>query len=245
MLEASKRRIVRHILAAESGGRYTAINANTDGAGVSVGLLQWSQAGGGLSELLEAWLRAEPDRLATHLGPDVSTLLAVARQRSLAPVRGEVLWSPAWLDRWRRALSDEALQAVQDALVVSGVHMRAAVQAAQVLNLRSERGLALLFDRAVQQGPSKAKQIAEAVRARLPAADEQQTLYATADAFVEPFRRTTAPDTNQTGRLQWKPVGDRWHLHSGSIDLYATARRRVNTILVDPAFDQPSAPVMT
>lgn len=234
-------RVIRHVLAAESGGKYSAINANTDGAGVSLGLLQWSQAGGGLAELLDAWQRAEPQLLAGYLGGSTAKVLEVARARSLDPVDGVPLWSGVWLARWKAALADPSLRRVQDELVRGGVHMRAAVKAAGVLGVKSERGLALLFDRAVQQGPARVATAAAAVRERMGDTTEYHLLVIVANELVEPFRRKAAPVGSKPGRLTWKQVGDEWHLHSGAVDLYATSRRRVDAILQDDGFDVPTS----
>lgn len=232
-----ERAVVRHVLQAESGGKYTAINANADGAGISVGLLQWSQQGGGLAELLEAWTAAHPGLVEHYLGASHAQVLAVARRRSLDPVDGSVLWSSTWLPRWRAALADRHLQAVQEMVVVNGSHMRGAISAARTLNTSSSRALALLFDRAVQQGPDRVRRAAQTVAARMPAtATELERLRAVADELVERFARSTDPGPQPAGRLQWRLAGPGvWHLYSGDFDLYRTARGRADAILNDPA----------
>jgi hypothetical protein len=234
MITDMGRRIVRHVLASESGGRYTAINKNTDGAGISVGLIQWSQAGGGLAGLLDAMLADAPDRVRLYLGASTDAVVEVARAKSLAPVEGQVLWSEHWLPRWRALLGDTVLQATQDRVVMSGEHMRGAVDAARTLGLSSVRALTLLFDRAVQQGPGRVRSVASRVAA-LGLGSEAAVLKAVSDGLVEPFRRETYPGAGSSSRLTWQQVGNRWHLHSGSIDLYATARGRVDAILADPS----------
>lgn len=229
-----ERRIARLVLRAESGGRYTAINPHQDGAGISVGLLQWSQQGGGLAELLRAWRDADAVRLRAHLGPQLDEVIARADARSLEPVGGHLLWSAPWLARWKAALADPIFQQVQDELVVRGSHMRGAVAAARVLGTTSPRGLALLFDRAVQQGTGAVQAAAARVAAKWPTGTEDQRLRAVADDLVERFRRSSDPGPQPEGaRLHWRRVGSEWHKFSGDFDLYRTARSRADAILTD------------
>lgn len=165
-----RKRVVASTLAYEGGGRYDAMNLNGDGAGLSVGRIQWSQGGGGLTELLEAWAAADPQRFVSYFGPASAQLrgqvASSSRATRLLPVDGAVLWSEPWVSRFRAALRDTSFQRVQDQLLEHGRYMQGALAAARILGgVPTERGFALLFDRSVQQGPDALASAARAVAA--------------------------------------------------------------------------------
>jgi hypothetical protein len=239
--------VVDHVLVSESSRRYDAINANIDGAGISVGLIQWSQVGGGLTELLEHWNYYLRERALEHFGAAWDQVRTIARAKSKAPVGGAQLWEEPWLSRFRAALRDPELQRAQRTLIAQGQYMQGAKEAAIVLGTQSIRALALFLDRAVQQGQGRvlsvARELAEdAVRL---ADDEPELLARFADAMVERFRLAAGPPPASTSsRLQWKAVDGEWHLFSGAMNLYTSSRRRVDAILADPKLsDAPSTAV--
>ena len=58
---ARKRNVLLYVMGHESGSgdsAYLALNRNTDGAGLSVGIIQWAQRPGGLGVLLASLHRA-------------------------------------------------------------------------------------------------------------------------------------------------------------------------------------------
>lgn len=163
MNQDTLQRIARNTVQLESRSDPGAINPSSDGAGVSLGLLQWSQKGGGLHELLTRWYRDAPDALGAALGPRWFDVLDVARRAALDPVDGAPLWQEPWLSRWRVALADPRLVALQRQLVIDGSHMRAAVRAAQAMGLTTHRGWSIVFDRTVQQGAGRVQRAAKTV----------------------------------------------------------------------------------
>ena len=175
-----RNRIVYPTFLHESTGRYDAVNENEDGAGASVGLIQWSQAPGGLAELTNAIWRQRPDLMTRYFGSSAGRMvaqLALPGSEStdyaarLAPIDGARLWQEPWLSRWKKALIDPDIKDIQDGLVLNGSYMRTTLRIAKLFGgTPTERGLALIFDRAVQQGSGKASELARGVVASIPEA---------------------------------------------------------------------------
>jgi len=223
-------------VARNEGGSYAAINPNKDGAGLSYGLIQWSQRTGALGRLLAEMRRADPGAFAASFGSAWQALLTTTATGSLAPVEGAVLWADPWLSRFRGAARVPAFQAVQLRLASEGPWMRAAIDAAGELRVVTERTLALTYDTAVQQGPSHATKAAAALRQALIAAgatsvDYPDLLRAYAERVGAHFRRQSAPASS---RWTWKPVAGAWHAHAGNLDLYRNVTNRRLGILADP-----------
>lgn len=150
--------VVRAVSAHE--GQPGSTNANLDGAGLSYGVLQWTQRSGSLGHLLSLMHAAEPERFAACFGPNASALIDVALAGELDPVDGKQLWQEPWLSRFHQAAQDPRLVAVQYRLAADGQHMAGAVSAARALDVLTVRGLAVCFDRCVQQGAVGAGSIA-------------------------------------------------------------------------------------
>lgn len=151
-----KSRIAKPTIMFESSGRYDAANLNTDGAGLSFGLISWAQKPGSLGVLLQAMQRRDPARFATIFGPSADRLVAATLPGGVVAVDGAYLWQEPWISRFRAAGRDPVFRAVQDDLIFNGPYMAGAISAAMRLGgVPTERGLSLLFDRNVQQGPAK------------------------------------------------------------------------------------------
>jgi hypothetical protein len=126
----------------EGRGDFSALNANTDGAGLSVGLIQWAQSPGRLGELVQTIFASADDRVkaarVAAFGTDSAVHDLLVRHTRAATgadgifrrdwskkarddrdagrsrIRKEIdLLSADWLARFRRALRDPALQGVQ------------------------------------------------------------------------------------------------------------------------------------
>lgn len=200
------------------GGRdgFSSINANSDNSGLSFGLINWSQRGGGLYELLAGMYTMAPAAFGRVFGPGYRTLLQRAREKSLEPVEGALLWEEPWLSRFRSAALDPDLRKVQTDLALYGSYMQAASDAMVTMGLRSERALGVVFDRAVQQGPGRTRRIAQAV------AQEASTL-PTERQRLERFIALITPHAG------------RWA---------ADAKRRADALLTDPSItDRPAITV--
>lgn len=219
-------------------GRYDSVNRNTDGAGLSFGRFQWAQRPGTLGALLAAMEAADPARFRAAFGPHVRDLLTVATKGLMVPVDGAQLWDEPWVSRFVAAGRDPVFQAVQDRLATEGPHFQAAMKAARLLGVVTERGVALMLDTAVQQGPGFATELAAKVRGlyaghTIPMKTVLDTFARMAPAH---FLRTSAP----TGpypkeHLRWEQVGpSAWHVFAGRLDLYEDILRRRLGIVTDP-----------
>lgn len=248
-------------------GTFWSVQRNLDGQGVSYGILQWTQKGGGLASVLGAMQAADPAKFAAIFGPGTDRMMAAVRSRSLAPVDGANLWDEPWLGRLRAAGKVPAFQHAQLKLASSSEYMQASIQIAQLLGVRTERAMVVYFNRAVHQGSAgalgPAKRLAEGWRLgkiRRPNNDRDVILqYAWMCAGI--FRRTSPPSNASGWRLVGSEYpelapGDRlpaktprvpvrqatWHRYAGNwpISLYDLIVYRTRDILNDPSLrDRP------
>ena len=191
-------------------GTYWSVQAHKDGVGVSWGILQWTQAGGGLATILEAVNQAVPGALAAAWGGAAGAVLATVRARSLArvewpgdaqfPAGAYSLWTGPFLRGWVTLGKMTPVQAVQRQVAEQGEHMKGAIELARMFNLRTERALVLFFNRTVHQGVAGATGPARKLLAwyaedptRRPAAP-LHVLGQYAWFCASKFRRTSTPD---------------------------------------------------
>lgn len=227
---------VRRVIAYVSGneGRADSLNRNLDGAGLSFGILQWNQKSGSLGGLLQAMRQADPQAFVRVFGPSWSALLADTFRGGLEPVDGIPLWQEPWVSRFVAAGRYPRFVEVQWFVAEHGEHFQGALDVARILGVRTERAMALFFDRAVQQGPAAARQMAEQLRASgvpgYPA-----VLRAFAELAASRFRRSSPPETPyysaRAKHIVWKQVGTEWHAVAGRWDLYRDVRERTNKAL--------------
>jgi peptidoglycan hydrolase-like protein with peptidoglycan-binding domain len=158
----------------EGSGKFTAQNRNTDGAGLSFGLIQWAQKPQRLNELLRAFRSAQPalfvgifgdgsadraDRLVAH----------TARPRGGTDDAGRTtdpafdLVREPWTSRFREAGLHRELQRVQVAAALRAFETSLAAIRSFAPRVRSERGVAFLLDVANQHGDGGARSIFRAV----------------------------------------------------------------------------------
>ena len=158
----------------EGGGKFTAQNRNTDGAGLSFGLIQWAQRPGRLNELLRAFRAAEPEAFVRVLGGGDAGLAErlvahTARPNGGVDARGRAtdpafeLARDPWTGRFREAGLDRKLQGVQVAAALRAFATSLAGIRAFAPQVRSERGVAFLLDVANQHGDGGARSIFKAV----------------------------------------------------------------------------------
>jgi hypothetical protein len=219
-------------------GRFDSCNLNTDGAGLSWGILQWCQSTGNLGKVLSYVRNVDPAQFDAIMGPHAEAVVALCLAGKMDAVDGVHLWHDPWPTRFRVLGKAPWVQDAQVRYAFNGQHMTGAVLALDKLGVRTQRALTLLFDTAVQQGPSRAVRIASVARAAQP----QHRLAAYALACAAGFQRTTPPSPPiPKARLSWQPAGEGvWHLYSGRIDLFVDVTRRRNHILGDPSLsDDP------
>lgn len=241
-------------------GQPWSVQRNKDGAGVSWGIIQWTQAGGGLYVVLNELAARLPGPMAAVFGGQeaLARLLAFTKTRSLAALDGAVLWDSPWLDRFVAAGRDERIAAEQWKIALASDYIQAIPKIGALLGLRSERAYALIGNRTVHQG------VAGATRAATKLAgfydekgwpsDERTRLVAYAWVCASTFRGDTLPNNP---RLTWKAVEEEhdlsptgelvtvrrhaFHAFSGPWDLYELIVRRSAELLADPQWSD--APV--
>jgi len=226
-------------------GSYASQNRNSDGAGLSFGILQWAQLPGSLGKLLAAMQQADPAAFARIFGPAWQQLLATTKAGSLAPVGGEVLWKRPWTTRFKEAGNYEVFRAVQRRMAQEGSHFRGAVDTARILGVATERSMSLFFDTSVQQGAGAARKVARQVAERFTKAGRtsvpyRELLLAYAQRAADRCRTFNRPSSSSSGRLRWVQEGNEWHLWAGKFNLYKAIHRRRMGIVNDPDLsDEP------
>lgn len=232
-------RVIDYVSNGESKGKFWAQNRNTDGQGLSYGILQWTQRSGALGRLLAKMSAADPRAFAAAFGPDAALLLQTTTSAVEAMRMSLPLWAEPWTRRFMSAGQVRAFQLAQAEAATTGASWQAALDIARILNTRTERAMVLFFDRANHHGGYGAKKLANALRVELVANGPVRVRYpellrAYATRCAAPYRRTAAPDraTTSTGKT-WRPVGGEWHLFAGKADLYAIIVRRTGEILTD------------
>jgi len=234
------KRLVDMVMAHEGG--YDAVNRNTDGAGVSIGIFQWPQRTGGLGQVLREYHRADPRLFAQIFGPSWSTLLQKSASASMEPIEGAQLWQEPWVSRFIQAGRQPVFQAVQDRLAAEGPFISAAFKGAALLGFVTERSLAVVLDAAVSQGPEYAVSVARRTRQHFGGkivrmSDVLNTYLQTSIAH---FRSSTQPAPPRSAHLSWRQVGQEWHKYAGQINLYRNVLKRRGGIIANAALkDEP------
>ena len=171
----------------EAAGLFTAVNHNSDKAGLSFGLIQWAQKPGRLNELLRAFQAEHPQAFGQVFG-DGNTALAQGLIDHTAKPRGGTddlgktvdskfdLIADPWISRFHQAGLSRDLQRVQVNTALRA--FRESFQRLQAFapQIRSERGIALMLDLANQHGDGGAKDIL--AKAQKPGLSEADLLLA-------------------------------------------------------------------
>lgn len=232
-------RVIDYVAKGESKGKFWAQNQNTDGQGLSYGLLQWTQRSGALGRLLARMNAADPAAFARVFGPDAGLLLRTTNSPVEAVRLSLPLWTEPWTSRFNAAGQVRAFQLAQAEAAKTGASWKAALDIAGIFGVWTERSMVLFFDRANHHGGQGAKKLANALKAELTASGPVRVAYREllagyARTCAAPYRRSTPPaETTTTGKT-WKKVGAEWHLFAGRADLYAIIVRRTGEILADP-----------
>lgn len=134
--------------------------------GLSFGTHQFTQSGGSLGRLLKKMHKANPAEFEKRMGPHWKELISVTnkfagisrngRNRRVQKVGGYDLWEDYWVDRLVSAVRNvPKFVTCQRELAIED-YMNPALKNAKKLGISTERGIAILFDRSVQHGPSGA-----------------------------------------------------------------------------------------
>jgi len=169
----------------EAAGCFTAINKNTDKAGLSFGLIQWAQKPGRLAELLKAFFAADAARFVEVFGAGDPTLAKgliahVSKQRGGTNPTGRTtdarfdLINDTWTARFLDAGRDRPWQKVQLNEAIAAYRATFARIRAFAPAARSERAIAFMLDLANQHGDGGAESIAKT--AQRPGISEEDLL---------------------------------------------------------------------
>jgi len=246
-------------------GTFSSCQRNLDGQGLSYGILQWTQRGGGLFVVLSAMAESDRAAFARIFGPLAAELLDHTRKKALTPLGGALLWDEPWLSRFKSAGAHPPFQQAQLQAAATSSYMKAAVDIAALLGLSTERAMAVYFNRTVHQGPGSALKDAktllqawESGTAPRPTTDAQ-LLAQYATVCARKFSRSSPPETpymNSARTIRWveraseselladgttrQRPGRVWHGVSGPLDLYEGILKRTASLLGDPNLrDQP------
>ena len=150
-------RIVRAVAATRSGDAlYSAVS--TDDAptmGLRFGLVLWPQISRHFGSALRLMQARDRGRFAEVFGPAADELIAVTSSvdpaARLAPVAGEPLTSPAWVERFRAAGAIEAFQAAQNEEAIEH-QLRPVANVAFALGQTGEEALQAAYELVVAHG---------------------------------------------------------------------------------------------
>ena len=183
----------------EGGGRFAAMNLNTDQAGLSFGLIQWAQKPGRLNELLRIFQQAESERFVRTFGSGdaglADRLVAhTAKPRGGTDAKGLTtdpqfdLINDAWLRRFRGAALDRTLQRLQVDAAIKAFKGSLDQLRQYAPELKSERAIAFMLDLANQHGDGGARNIYQSVGASAAHPGEPDLLLAIQNESVRRVR---------------------------------------------------------
>jgi hypothetical protein len=203
-----KFKIVMIVSSFESGSElYSAINADGEyndpkhpayhryHIGLSWGIVQFTQRGGALGQVLDACRRRDEVRFREVFGGAAGELLAVTRapteDERVRAVDGRFLWEAPWIARFRAAGRVPAFPAAQNEVAIEG-YLDPNLQFAGWLGLDTDRALAMLYDRCVHMGNGGGRSFV--ARAAGPIRTQRQraaALAALGEADLRSFQQAT------------------------------------------------------
>lgn len=188
----------------EGAGRFSALNLNTDKAGLSFGLIQWAQKPGRLTDILIGFRSTSAADFARILGDGDANLadsliahtqkpnggIDVATGQTTDPAFN--LIQEPWVTRFKSAALFLPFQSTQVSVALSAFNSFYSQLRSFAPDITSERGVAFMIDLANQYGPGGAQSIYKAVHQ--PGLTESQLLAAITDESVsriqDPFKQS-------------------------------------------------------
>jgi hypothetical protein len=160
--------IIRAVAEADSGDElYAALSADreyetpgqpayqTRHFGLGFGLVLFPQESGLLGKLLQIMQRRDPVAFTSLFAPHSEAVLATTNadtsQARLQPVEGDLLWREPWLTRFYQAGGLPAFQTAQNETAIEH-QFRPMLRIAYELGFKSDRALAMVYDRVVTRG---------------------------------------------------------------------------------------------
>lgn len=159
----------------EGAGKFSALNLNTDKAGLSFGLIQWAQKPGRLTEILKAFQKASPSDFSRIFGDGDAGLASrlIAHTQKLKggidPATGLTtdsafdLISEPWVTRFRQAALFKPFQKVQVQTALDDFSDSLKIVQAYAPELTTERAVGFMLDVANQFGDGGLHSIYDAV----------------------------------------------------------------------------------
>jgi peptidoglycan hydrolase-like protein with peptidoglycan-binding domain len=157
-------KIVSVVAQMEGAGKFSALNENTDKAGLSFGLIQWAQKPGRLTEILKAFSKASPDDYVRIFGDGDAGLAArlIAHTQKVKggidPATGQTtdptfdLIDDPWVSRFRQAALFKPFQQVQVQTALDDFANSLGIIQGYAPQLTTERALGFMLDVANQFG---------------------------------------------------------------------------------------------
>jgi hypothetical protein len=174
------------------GHGFTLLQGNSDGAGLTWGIIGFTLSSGGIQRLLASVEAQVPGTLARLMGPVArdweavvaeSIELQMAWADSISSGPGHASVPPAWKAAFERLGSDSVVKRTQLQTAYEDYFMPAQ-RTAQRAGLGSELGLALCFDMHVQDGNSRLLAVAQ-IEAEPTHATEREQREALARALAD------------------------------------------------------------
>lgn len=178
LLEPPVMRRIIHLATTRTGNAapFGRAQPNLDGQGLRYGIGRFTQASGQLGRLLKLFNERDAEQFSRIFGPDSTfpdadpaALLTVTNAPDAAPgtpeeqiprlqpVNGKTLWDPAWIQRFKTAAQHEPFQDMQFRMAAE-CYLLPILPFARNLGLATERGLAILTERAIQLGVERMRE---------------------------------------------------------------------------------------
>ena len=207
------------------------LTGDFDGMGLSFGLMQWNFGSGSLQPLLLEFAQRHPQRFNTIFGSDSSRFLQILHHsqkeqmrfvRSINDKRKRIV--EPWASRFGQLANDSLFQSIQLRHIRRSMNF--AVNHARRLGLRSERGLALMFDNVTQNGPGwpRVRSRAALIQQRCAAIQQRMGRPPTEREFLEIIANVIADTVNprwseDVRRRRMTIVRGRGRVHGENRDL--------------------------
>lgn len=133
---------------------YTRCNQNTDGCGLSYGCIQFAQKPGVLGTYLKKCKERDESKLQEIFGADLQAMIDALTSASEATRMSVEAWKEPLLSKFKLLGKHQPFQQAQIILAMKN-YINPWIMKAMEYGVKSPRGLAMMFDSAVQHGPAR------------------------------------------------------------------------------------------